>query len=272
MPGTGREIAFRVVIKLLYVGLLGGIAGGLVDVVKLYYKQGGKRPPAKNKEPEMARTAKTLKPCTCSLFTAYNLENDTEVTTICNSQTGRDFAPGHDAKLKGNLIRWAILGYEIRVGGVTKSAEGWAESFGFGYMVANGIKASRERIEAKAAKKMRTARSKAINTAIVETTKMLTEGIVPADQGAISESLVGIIEAEEAAHAATEKAKVEARQESMHWTELPGGDEPETVEIFPKNVRAKVGRWEYDGTEADGVFVYKNKAGETLTTRKYKLV
>lgn len=100
----------------------------------------------------MTKTAKALRPCACSTFTAYNTERDVEYTTGCSRQTTRDFAPGHDARLKGHLISWAILGYEIRVGDTTKSAEGWAASYGFGYMVAAGIKRSQERGQAKADK------------------------------------------------------------------------------------------------------------------------
>lgn len=100
--------------------------------------------------------AKTLAPCACSSFVAYT-ENDNEFTTSCTAQTARTFAPGHDARLKGNLIRWAVLGYEIRVGDVTKSAEGWAESFGFGYMVTAGIRRAADRAATKAAKRIKKA-------------------------------------------------------------------------------------------------------------------
>jgi hypothetical protein len=100
----------------------------------------------------MSKSTKTLKPCQCSTFTAYDTERDVEYTTGCNAQTARDFAPGHDARLKGNLIRWAVLGYEIRVGDTTKSAEGWAASYGFGYMVAAGIKRTQARAAAKTEK------------------------------------------------------------------------------------------------------------------------
>lgn len=98
------------------------------------------------------KSAKALRPCACSTFTAYDTERDVEYTTCCSRQTARDFAPGHDARLKGHLISWAILGYEIRVGDTTKSAEGWAASFGFGYMVKAGIERSRKRAVLKAAK------------------------------------------------------------------------------------------------------------------------
>jgi hypothetical protein len=101
------------------------------------------------------KSAKTLRPCACSTFTAYNTEADVEYTTCCTAQTARTFAPGHDARLKGNLIRWAVLGYEIRVGDTTKDAVSWASSFGFGYMVSAGIRRSQERAAAKTEKLMK---------------------------------------------------------------------------------------------------------------------
>lgn len=102
--------------------------------------------------PKSTKTAKALRPCACSTFTAYDTERDVEYTTDCNRQTARDFAPGHDARLKGHLIRWAILGYEIRVGDTTKDAVGWASSYGFGYMVSAGIRRTQERAAAKTEK------------------------------------------------------------------------------------------------------------------------
>lgn len=125
--------------------------------------------------------AKTLAPCQCSQFVAYNTESDVEYTTSCNAQTARTFAPGHDARLKGNLIRWAVLGYEIRVGDVTKSAEGWAEGFGFGYMVAAGIKRSAERCAAKAERTMKRIRKEVEHKAVAITAKVgrwTYEGVV----------------------------------------------------------------------------------------------
>lgn len=94
--------------------------------------------------------SKTLKPCTCSLFTAYNTESEATYTTGCNKQTTRDFAPGHDARLKGNLIRWEVLGYEIRKGDVTADAVTHASAFGFAHQVAAGLKRSADRVKANA--------------------------------------------------------------------------------------------------------------------------
>ncbi len=212
--------------------------------------------------------AKTLNPCTCSTFTAYDLDRDVEYTTICNSKTARDFAPGHDAKLKSHLIRWAILGYEVRQGDVTKSVEGWAESFGFGYQVSNGIKAVQDRTAKKVERelaKARKARSKAIGKAITETTKMLKEGVVDATVPAIGESIVGIVEAENAAFEAKQVEERKAQQASMEWVEIDPAPVAETV-------KAKVGRWTYEGTVANGTFTYKNKLGQTKVTDKFTLI
>lgn len=151
---------------------------------------------------KQTKTAKTRTACECSKFVAYNIERDVEFTTCCTATTVNTFAPGHDAKLKGNLIRWAILGYEIRKGDVTKSAEGWAEDYGFGYMVKSGIR----RRNARAAEKARKS-----------TAKLLAQ---PA----------------------------------------------------PKTVSAKVGRWVYQGTVADGVFTYLDKKLNVQRTEKFTLV
>lgn len=221
--------------------------------------------------------AKTLKPCTCSTFTAYDLDRDVEYTTSCFAQTARDFAPGHDAKLKGNLIRWSILGYEIRQGDATKSAEGWAESFGFGYQVRNGIANHQKKVAAKVAKMEAKQRSKAISKAITETTKMLKEGVVDADRGAIAGSIVGIVEAENAAFEAKQVEERKAQQASMEWTELPGGDTPAAevalieMPVEVTLVEAKVGRWTYLGEVINGWFVYKTKSGEKKSTKSYTL-
>ena len=143
--------------------------------------------------------AKNITPCECSQFTAYDIDNDVEYRTHCTSQTARTFAPGHDAKLKGNLIRWAVLGYEIRRGDVTKSAEGWAEGFGFGYQVRSGIRRSAERAQAKADKRLAKTRT------------------APA----------------------------------------------------PTIVKAKVGRWVYEGFVSGTEFVYLNKQNETVRAAKF---
>lgn len=95
-----------------------------------------------------AKTA--LKPCTCSTVVAFDNETDEVYTTGCTATTRRTFAPGHDARLKGFLIRAGIADQLVRIGDdVNTSPEAIADQFGFSYMVATGIKNGKE----KAAKK-----------------------------------------------------------------------------------------------------------------------
>ena len=95
-------------------------------------------------------TARTVKPCTCSLVVAF-AEDGTEITTGCKATTKRQFAPGHDARLKGFLIRAGRQNMLVRVGeDVNTSAQAVADQFGFGYMVREGI--ARPRKAAKAPK------------------------------------------------------------------------------------------------------------------------
>lgn len=90
--------------------------------------------------------AKTeLKPCTCSLVVTFT-ENDEPQTTGCTATTRRTFAPGHDARLKGFLIRAGIADQLVRIGDdVNTSPEAIAEQFGFAYMVREGIKNGKEK-------------------------------------------------------------------------------------------------------------------------------
>ncbi len=86
-------------------------------------------------------TAKTsLKPCTCSLVAAVDTDGNV-TTTGCTATTKRTFAPGHDARMKGFLIRAGVAEMVISVGEENnRTAEQVADQFGFGYMVAAGIK------------------------------------------------------------------------------------------------------------------------------------
>ncbi|MEU3199457.1 hypothetical protein [Streptomyces sp. NPDC006996] len=106
--------------------------------------------------------ADELKPCECAAFDALpanlteaDLERgDYEVfTTGCAATTKRQFAPGHDAKLKSFLIKHGAAGHDIRrnEGGVatSASADKHAARYAFAHMVTAGVK----RAEAKAAEK-----------------------------------------------------------------------------------------------------------------------
>lgn len=92
-----------------------------------------------------AKIAKAVKPCTCSKVTTRT-ETGELVSTGCRATTKRTFAPGHDARLKGFLIRAGIAGQDVKVGDDTpRDAQAVADQFGFGYMVAEGIRAGAER-------------------------------------------------------------------------------------------------------------------------------
>ncbi len=137
----------------------------------IFTEQGGAAPLPETEEPEMtnptapaARSAKTLVPCRCAAFLVVIREWETsdgqpEIDTIatgCTATTLREFAPGHDAKLKGLLIRAGVADQEIRIeeGGlaITTSAEGAAMRFGFADMVIEGIAKGKEKAADRAAK------------------------------------------------------------------------------------------------------------------------
>lgn len=84
--------------------------------------------------------------CACSLLRIF-AEDGTLITTGCVETTRRTFAPGHDARMKGFLIRAGIAGHTVRIGadGETRGAQAVANQFGFGYMVAEGIRKGAER-------------------------------------------------------------------------------------------------------------------------------
>jgi len=90
-------------------------------------------------------TAQATKPCTCGKV-ATRTETGELVTTGCNATTKRTFAPGHDARLKGFLIRAGIAGQDVIVGDdAPRDAQAVANQFGFGYMVAEGIRKGADR-------------------------------------------------------------------------------------------------------------------------------
>lgn len=106
--------------------------------------------------------ATAVRPCACSQVSliAYdatgNAESAEHITTGCDETTKRTFAPGHDARLKGLLIRGAIEGHEAAFsdGGMLTSMDpiALAESFGFGWQVKQGLQNGLAKAEAKAAR------------------------------------------------------------------------------------------------------------------------
>lgn len=98
----------------------------------------------------MAAKTADLKPCTCSRVATFT-ETGEVVTTGCTATTRRTFAPGHDARLKGFLIRAGVADQLVRIGNdANTDPEAIADQFGFGYMVRTGIKNGKEKAAAKA--------------------------------------------------------------------------------------------------------------------------
>ncbi|MFJ5280339.1 hypothetical protein [Streptomyces parvulus] len=122
-----------------------------------------------------ADTADELHPCECSKYDAVFPDELTEENlasgsyqvfeTGCTATTKRQFAPGHDAKLKSALIKWGALGLDIRrtEGGVatSASADKHAARYAFAHMVTAGVK----RAEAKAIERRRKAEERAAKKA-----------------------------------------------------------------------------------------------------------
>lgn len=84
-----------------------------------------------------AATAKAAKECACG-----NYGNATTgQRLVCDAETTRTFAPGHDARLKGFLIRAGREGHQVTLigHGEPMSAQDAAKGFGFAEMVRDGI-------------------------------------------------------------------------------------------------------------------------------------
>ena len=84
-----------------------------------------------------ARAARDIKPCACGNFAVA----ETGERLHCGGETLRTFAPGHDARLKGFLIRAGRQGQTVKVLGEDEpiSPLAAANRYGFGHMVAEGI-------------------------------------------------------------------------------------------------------------------------------------
>jgi hypothetical protein len=124
--------------------------------------------------------------------------------TMCDQETKRTFAPGHDARVKGLLITAARLNGDVTVldGGMAKTTDPltYASQFGFAEAVAAGA-----------------------------------------------------------------KRPVKSNGKPV------GGHKPKTT--AKPTVKAKVGRWVYEGTvEAGDEFHYTTKSGAKATTFQYTLI
>lgn len=101
---------------------------------------------------EVATAAPTTHPCACGGVTFRSFGKD-EVRT-CRATTKRTFAPGHDAKLKGELIRRELAGdVVVLASGEVVSPTYYASRFGFADMVQDGVRRGIAKAQAKAAKK-----------------------------------------------------------------------------------------------------------------------
>ncbi len=197
-----------------------------VGMLEWFY-QPGETPPKVTEEmvpmtnPTATAVAPATHPCACGGITFRSFGKDE--TRTCLAVTKRTFAPGHDAKLKGELIRRELAGDVVVLdSGEVVSPTYFAGRFGFADMVSDGVRRGIEKAQAKAEKK--------------------------AAKGKTAERKLA------------EAAKVVAPE-----------PEPEAATV-PATVQAKVGRWIYEGTLADGEFTYVNKKDETVSTRKFTLI
>lgn len=223
--------------------------------------------------------------CECSKYEAQIAEQHTEenlasgnydtFSTGCTATTKREFAPGHDAKLKSFLILHGAQGHEIRYGITVTTAEAEAKRYAFGYMILEGI----EKAKAKLAAKAERAAAKAAKATAPKAERKLAEsaGIV---------KVADVVAAEEAAHAEAEAKKVAEREASQDWDDAPKADAPILEDEAAMNthareereaglVQAKIGRWTYEGVvNEDGSFSYRTPKGELKTKAegKYSLV
>jgi hypothetical protein len=103
------------------------------------------------------------RPCACGGVTFRSFGKDE--TRKCLATTKRTFAPGHDAKLKGELIRRELVGdVVVLASGEVVSPTAYASRFGFADMVAAGVRNHLDREQAKAAKKEATAKARIAKT------------------------------------------------------------------------------------------------------------
>lgn len=88
--------------------------------------------------------------CICGNFADANTGERLE----CRSATTRQFAPGHDARLKGHLIRIGRAGNDVRIVGsdAPVPVKVAASGFGFYAMVVDGIERPAKVRKPKAAK------------------------------------------------------------------------------------------------------------------------
>lgn len=243
----------------------------------------------------------TATPCECSNFSAQILEQLTEenlangnydtFTTGCNASTKREFAPGHDAKLKSFLIAHGAAGHDIIRGIEHGTAESWAKRYTFGYMILDGIAKARDKAQAKADRDAAKAERKASKPKKAERKLAESAGVVAdetthdgneARKAREAKSLAEIVAAEEAKH----EAEQAASRPEPEWDDTDEASAPILEDEAAMNtaareereaglVKAKVGRWTQEGyVNEDGSFTYAKRSGGTKTVAagKFQLV
>lgn len=224
--------------------------------------------------PAAAKVKTAAHPCECGLFeTLVNVRpNDTdgdlvwdeEFTTGCGGATTlRTFAPGHDARLKGFLIKMGARGEDVdrvdggvRIGG---DALGWAHKYGFGSQVSAGIENALAKIEARKAKE--TARQEAADLRAAQKAAKVS---VKAASALAADTAKAQADMQATADAASAKLIADALADAQ-----AAADAEAAVAATASLVQAKVGRWTYDGVhnEAEGTFSYESKGvAKTVTT------
>lgn len=92
-------------------------------------------------------------PCQCGWYFRADEEGNVIEGGACAATTSRQFAPGHDARLKGLLIRAGIAGAEVSMHDgamlVSKSADQAAMAYGFYQQVLHGIELGKGAQQAK---------------------------------------------------------------------------------------------------------------------------
>lgn len=127
------------------------------------------------------KTAKIVA-CACSTVVAFGKDGE-ERRTGCRATTQRTFAPGHDARLKGFLIRAGADDMTVTFdgSGINLDPVSLANSFGFAYMVADGIAAAKKRALTESAKSRKVIPAPRRETVACKVGRWCYEGTVSAN-------------------------------------------------------------------------------------------
>lgn len=119
------------------------------------------------------KTVKAANPCSCSKYIAVDIQGNKD-QLVCGETTARTFAPGHDARLKGFLIRAGREGLLVRESGdsVLTGVFTIADRYGFGHLVRVGVS------RVKAPRKPKTAKVEAHKTVTAKVGRWEYEGVV----------------------------------------------------------------------------------------------